>query len=176
MLVISGVAMAHDPAAPSLTAAPSGPVFHAHGAHHEVDPFQWRSAPPVLYGDEPGEVALTMDLPEGFQLYRDALKVDVVNADSLQVGPMQLPAGRLARVVDTDRSTRAVFDHQVELRMSVRAHEGTPAGLAVLQLAIEHQGCFEGRCLAPEQRVVQVYIPVREPGESPPSCPLHDDE
>jgi thiol:disulfide interchange protein len=172
-LLVALSAFAGDPTDPF---GPRGPgAAPTHGELELVDPFAWKVVPPVLVGEEPAELELRLQLPDGFQMYRDRVRVTVVDAGTLNVGSPTLPPGRWVDVVDPEHPRQLVLEGAVAIELLVSATELTEPGLAVVKLLVEHQGCFSGRCLPPERRDVTALVPVRSPDAEPSTCPLAHD-
>lgn len=167
-LLAALASLAADPASPFDR---GGPV-PTHGAAVAGDPFEWRVSPPALIGEEPGELELRLQVPDGFQLYRDQLRVTVIDPGTLSVGSPTVPSGSYIEPLDPDAPRREVLTGEIVVRMLVSTTELTAPGLAILDLLVEQQGCFAGRCLPPERRAIKALIPVRSADAEPAMCPI----
>jgi len=170
LLLLLAASQAQEPFAGSVVGA-----VPARSMADDPGLFAWRAVPPVLVDDEDGELELRMALPDGFLVYRDSLRVTVLDPGTLSIGAPVLPVGRPSPVIDPDRPARDVVEVEVVIRFSVAATQATAHGLAALELQVEHQGCFEGRCLPPESQRFSVYVPIRSPSDEPATCPVDDD-
>lgn len=170
LLLMLGAAQASDPV--ELRAHSAVPVR----SEAQTDGlFTWRAVPPVLVGQETGQLELRMTLPQGFLVYRDALRVTVVSSGALVAGAIELPEGTPASTLDPDHPVRDVLGGEVVVRVELTATAGAQPGLAAVELRLDHQGCFDGRCLPPDTQSLRVFVPVRAVGDEPATCPLGDD-
>jgi hypothetical protein len=131
-LLAALVSFAADPASPFDRGGP----MPAHGAAVAADPFEWRVSPPALVGEEPGELLLRLQVPDGFQLYRDQLRVIVADPGTLSVGSPTVPVGTYMEPLDPDAPRREVLTGEVVVSLLVSATELTPPGLAIVELFV----------------------------------------
>jgi hypothetical protein len=159
--VWTGIAGAADPA------VPSGP--ESSEASSDIEPFSWTFSPPVLAPGASGTLQLRMRLPEGFEAYVERLRVEVAEPGPLTVHRLVLPEGRVV-VHDDDKGPHRVVDHEVVVSVDLQAPLVASDTLAPIRFEIEHQGCFQGRCVPAQVQVVTAYVPIREALEVSETC------
>lgn len=137
-----------------------------HRSNQTTDPFVWKALPPVLYGSEQREVELRLMVPQGFVVYRDQLRVKVVQHGRLRVGKPQIPQGQMRLRSGYDVEARELYEGDVVVRLPVSAGALEP-GLATIDVLVSHQGCHRGVCFRPSETLMRVHIPVRDQAPIP---------
>ncbi len=100
-----------------------------------AQPFRWE-VPEIAIE----EVTLTLRIPAGYAVYRDQIRIRAKEAtDSVDLGEPVFPEPRLAVDPSDPEEWRALYDHDIEVRVPVK-------GAGHLVLEVEHQGCRKGLC------------------------------
>lgn len=96
----------------------------------EKDPFVWQ-VPEV----SPTPVVVSLTIPEGYAVYRDALSITAVQGT---IGEPVFPEARLAPDPSEPGRFRALYDGPIQIQV--------PAEPGKIVLEVAHQGCRKGLC------------------------------
>jgi len=133
----------------------------------QEDPLVWEIQPVNLTAGIPGQISVTLVVPDGWVVYRDMLEVDVEQGPaSLFVGEPQFPPAKDDATDHDHAPGRPWYDHPVVVRVPVRADE---AGLGQLMLKMRHQVCRGGLCYSPREARQTVFVNVTEPVRPSPA-------
>ncbi|MCK5481661.1 MAG: protein-disulfide reductase DsbD, partial [Gammaproteobacteria bacterium] len=103
---------------------------------------------------QPGMLLVRWTIADDYYLYRDKLKVRLVEGPGVTLGAVELPPGETKH--DEFFGDVQVFHHEVEARVPVRKTSGDP-GEITLQVA--YQGCAEaGICYPPIKKLINVAL------------------
>ena len=111
-------------------AAPPPPVV----ATPESQPFRWQ-VPKVASA----VVELTLEIPVGFAVYRDQLRIELSKGDVV-LGEPEWPEAKLGQDPSDPERTRALYDSAVSVRVPIESGSGE------ITLSLTHQGCRKGLC------------------------------
>ena len=101
----------------------------------------------------PGLLLVRWSIADGYYLYRDKLKVRLIEGPGVTLGAVELPPGETMH--DEFFGDVQVFHHEVEARVPV---QGT-TGAGEIKLQIAYQGCAEaGICYPPMKKLVDVAL------------------
>ena len=103
---------------------------------------------------QPGMLLVRWTIADDYYLYRDKLKVRLVEGADVTLGPVELPPGETKH--DEFFGDVQVFHHEVEAHIPVTK---TSAGSGEITLQVAYQGCAEaGICYPPIKKLMNVTL------------------
>lgn len=123
-----------------------------------ANPFRLEAVGARLKPGAKGVVQVILRVPAGHHVYRDMLKVDVLDAAGLTVGPASFPPGLSVPDPANPSAQRELYDMDVIIELPVTAARSE--GLRELRLEVGYQGCRKSLCYMPQTEALVVPVTV----------------
>ena len=123
-----------------------------------ANPFRLEAVGARLKPGGQGVVQVVLRVPAGHHVYRDMLRVDVVDAAGLTVGPPSFPPGLRVPDPANPAAERELYDMDVIIDLPVGAGRGD--GARELRVEVGYQGCRKSLCFMPQTEVLAVPVTV----------------
>lgn len=130
----------------------ANPYASPPAVHGERGPFRWEAHLQILSAGIPDTLRIRLVVPPGTAVYRDQVRVRVVEDVALSLGDPAIPP-----VVSLDADGRARFEEDVWITIPA---EGDAPGTYAVSLSVRYQGCREGLCWAPVVETLNVPVEV----------------
>lgn len=105
-----------------------------------------------------GKVVVTLGIPEGYHIFRDALTVETVDPAGLQVGAPSLPPGEPTPDPVNPGLTVESYEQMVAVDVPVSAPATLGPGSRQVALKLTFRACKATLCLAGQERVVSAPV------------------
>ena len=119
---------------------------------------------PSVTAAQPDQLLIRWDIAEGYYLYRDKLKVQLVDGKGIVLGAPSVPPGETKH--DEFFGDVQIFHHDAEMRVPLT--RSSPEA-TVISVQIAYQGCAEaGICYPPIKKTLPVSLPAMADGGAAP--------
>ncbi len=139
---------------------------HPGVAHAADDPFRVEAFGTRIAPGGAGRIEVTLVVPPGHHVYRDAMVVTVLSAGGLDLGEPSFPKGFDKPDPANPAQSREMYDLNVIVDVPVKAPAAV--GEHEVQLEFGYQGCKAGLCFMPASRVVDVTVKIEEGAPAAP--------
>ncbi|HOX39054.1 MAG TPA: cytochrome c biogenesis protein CcdA [Candidatus Brocadiia bacterium] len=105
------------------------------------------------------EIAVSIKVPEGHNLYRDKCSVRIAESPGLIAGEPVLPPGRMKRD-EILGETLEIYDLDVRFRLPIRTTPDIRTGERELVVVVGYQGCAKDVCFPPAEEMLKVAVTI----------------
>jgi thiol:disulfide interchange protein/DsbC/DsbD-like thiol-disulfide interchange protein len=119
----------------------------AASAQSSADPFRVEVPATRLDVDGSGVLEVRVVVPKGHHIYKDMVRIDVLDKDGLELGAADIPPGLMRPDPASPGQDREVYPFDLIIEIPVKAPSS--AGVHDPLVEVGYQGCREGLCYPP---------------------------